>query len=71
MNVLIVVILVIILLAVVFLITRKKDDDGQSQDLLVQLNSELRKEIQDVRKELSHDAEKSRLEIDQKLSNIE
>ena len=70
MNVLIVVILVIILLAVVFLITRKKDDDGQSQDLLVQLNSELRKEIQDVRKELSHDAEKSRLEIDQKLTGI-
>ncbi|MEC8286287.1 MAG: hypothetical protein VXZ79_01960 [Bacteroidota bacterium] len=49
---------------------RKKGDGGQSQELLVQLNAELRKEIQEVRKELSQDAEKSRLEIDQKLSGI-
>jgi DNA recombination protein RmuC len=70
MNTLIVAILIVILLAVIFLITRKKEDDGQSQELLVQLNSELRKEIQEVRKELSNDAEKSRLEIDQKLTGI-
>ena len=70
MEIITVVILILLLVAVVFLILRKKDDNGQSQDLLVQLNSELRKEIQEVRKELSNDAEKSRLEIDQKLSGI-
>ena len=70
MDILIISILVILLFAVVFLIMRKKGDGGQSQELLVQLNAELRKEIQEVRKELSQDAEKSRLEIDQKLSGI-
>ena len=50
MDILIISILVILLFAVVFLITRKKGDGGQSQELLVQLNAELRKEIQEVRK---------------------
>ena len=70
MDILIIIILIVLLFAVVFLIARKKDDGGKSQELLVQLNAELRKEIQEVRKELSHDAEKSRLEIDQKLTGI-
>ena len=70
MDILIIIILILLLFAVVFLITRKKEGGGQSQELLVQLNAELRKEIQEVRKELSQDAEKSRLEIDQKLSGI-
>ena len=43
MDILIVVILVLLLVAVVFLINRKKEDNGQSQELLVQLNAELRK----------------------------
>ena len=70
MDILIIIILIVLLFAVVFLIARKKDDGGKSQELLVQLNAELRKEIQEVRKELSQDAEKSRLEIDQKLTGI-
>ena len=70
MDIIILFTLLILLAGVVFLITRKKGDNGQSQELLVQLNSDLRKEIQEVRKELSHDAEKSRLEMDQKLTGI-
>lgn len=70
MDIIILFTLLILLAGVVFLITRKKGDNGQSQELFVQLNSDLRKEIQEVRKELSHDAEKSRLEMDQKLTGI-
>ena len=70
MEIIIVTLLVLLLVAVVFLNTRKKEGNTHSQELLVQLNSELRKEIQEVRKELSQDAEKSRVEIDQKLTGI-
>tara|TARA_B100001142_G_scaffold321470_1_gene368165 strand:- start:1911 stop:3017 length:1107 start_codon:yes stop_codon:yes gene_type:complete len=44
--------------------------DEKSQDLLIQLNSSLRQEIQEIRKEVSENAEKGRQEIEKKLADI-
>ena len=63
MDIAIVILLAVLLAAVVFLITRKKEDtEGKSQELLVQLNAELRNEIQNIRKEVSENSEKGRKE---------
>ena len=71
MDITIIILLSILLLAVVFLLTKKKEDtDGKSQELLVQLNAELRNEIQNIRKEVSDNSEKGRKEIDSKLKDI-
>ncbi|MDP6922600.1 MAG: DNA recombination protein RmuC [Lutibacter sp.] len=52
----------------IFLLLQRKP--AQSQDLMLSLNSDLRKEIQDIRKELSDNAEKDRLEMTAKLTDI-
>lgn len=70
MDIAIIIILIVLLLAVVFLLTKKKENTSQPQELLVQLNSELRKEIQEIRKEVSENSEKGRKEIDDKLKDI-
>jgi DNA recombination protein RmuC len=71
MDVAIIILLSALLAAVVFLLTKKKDNSGdQSQELLVQLNAELRNEIQNIRKEVSANSEKGRKEIDSKLKDI-
>ena len=44
--------------------------DDNSQELLVQLNDALRKEIQEIRKEVGENAQKSRQEIEEKLTDI-
>ncbi len=49
---------------------RKTNSNNESKEVLIQLNSELRKEIQEIRKEVSQNAEKSRLEIENKLTDI-
>ena len=69
MDILIIVLLIALIGAVFFLIN-KKNDNGQSQEFLLSLNENLRKEIQDVRKELGENAEKGRKEIDEKLKDI-
>ena len=69
MDILILALLILLICAVVFLIT-KKTDNNQSQEFTLQLNENLRKEIQDIRKELGDDNEKSRLEIENKLKEI-
>ena len=69
MDILIIVLLIALIGAVFFLIN-KKNDNGQSQEFLLSLNENLRKEIQDVRKELAENAEKGRKDIDEKLKDI-
>tara|TARA_B100000674_G_C37935612_1_gene960121 strand:- start:561 stop:1667 length:1107 start_codon:yes stop_codon:yes gene_type:complete len=49
---------------------RKTNSNNQSKEVLIRLNSELRKEIQEIRKEVSQNSEKSRLEIESKLTDI-
>lgn len=64
--------LIIILLLVVaffaYQLTQKKTDN--SQEVLLQINADLRREIQEVRKEVSENSEKGRLEIESKLKDI-
>ena len=66
----IIIILLFALIGAVFFLNNKKNDNGQSQEFLLSLNENLRKEIQDVRKELGENAEKGRKEIDEKLKDI-
>jgi len=47
-----------------------KVKEDNSQELLVQLNDALRKEIQEIRKEVGENAQKSRQEIEEKLTDI-
>ena len=47
-----------------------KVKEDNSQELLVQLNDALRKEIQEIRKEVGENAQKSRQEIEEKLNDI-
>ena len=44
--------------------------DKSSSELLLRLNENLRKEIQEVRREMSENSEKGRKEIENKLSTI-
>lgn len=66
------ILLVLILVAVVvfFLINRGGKKEDNSQEFLLQLNAELRREIQDIRKEVNLNAEKGRTEIESKLKDI-
>ena len=47
-----------------------KRPDNSSSDNLVQLTNTLSNQIQDVRKEINENSEKSRLEIESKLKTI-
>ena len=60
--------LIIIALATYFKKTYSKDN--ASNEFLLQLNESLRKEIQDIRKEVGENADKGRKEIDGKLKDI-
>ena len=64
------IILSIIIIGFVLLYFKKKDNDDNSQELLVQLNNSLRQEIQEIRKEVGENSEKSRQEIEKKLTDI-
>ena len=65
-------ILLAVLVAGFALIYFKKTNPNEesSNELLLQLNENLRKEIQEIRKEVGDNAEKARQEIEQKLKDI-
>ena len=63
-------ILVLLIIGFVLLFFKKKEKDNTSQELLIQLNNSLRQEIQEIRKEVGENSEKSRQEIEKKLTDI-
>ena len=67
-----IIILTIIITGFLALYFKKGDDkkEDNSKEFLLQLNSELRNEIQNIRKEVSYNSEKGRKEIEEKLQNI-
>ena len=65
-----IIILFIIIVGFSLLYFKKKDKDNTSQELLIQLNNSLRQEIQEIRKEVGENSEKSRQEIEKKLTDI-
>ena len=65
------ILLILIAFIVVALYFKKnRSNNDSSQELLIQLNESLRKEIQDIRKEVGDNAEKGRQEIENKLKDI-
>ena len=66
-----IVLLILLLVLVVFLIViLKNKNDNSSNELLIQLTNNLSSEIQNIRKEVGENSEKSRLELESKLSSI-
>ena len=66
-----IVLLILLLVLVVFLIfILKNKNDNSSNELLIQLTNNLSSEIQNIRKEVGENSEKSRLELESKLSSI-
>ena len=65
-----IIILLILIIGFALLFFKKKEKDNTSQELLIQLNNSLRQEIQEIRKEVGENSEKSRKEIEKKLSDI-
>ena len=65
-----IIILLILIIGFALLFFKKKDKDNTSQELLIQLNNSLRQEIQEIRKEVGENSEKSRQEIEKKLTDI-
>mgnify|MGYP004002212061 FL=1 len=66
-------VLIIVLIIVGFALLYFKKaivNEDNSQELLIQLNNSLRKEIQEIRKEVGDNAEKGRKEIEKKLTDI-
>lgn len=63
-------VLILIAVAVMIYIHKTSVKKDTSQQLLVQLNADLRKEIQEIRKEVNTNAEKGRSEIETKLKDI-
>ena len=68
MEVIVLVIIVVGFLILYFKKEEKRED--HSKEFLLQLNTELRKEIQDIRKEISDNSDKGRKEIEEKLKDI-
>ena len=62
-----IIILLITIIGFSLLYFKKKDKNNTSQELLIQLNNSLRQEIQEIRKEVGENSEKSRQEIEKKL----
>ena len=65
-----IIILLILVIGFALLFFKKKEKDNTSQELLIQLNNSLRQEIQEIRKEVGENSEKSRQEIEKKLTDI-
>ena len=61
-------ILIIISIAIFF--KKPSGEKNYSQEFLLNLNENLRKEIQDIRKEMTNNSEKGRKEIEEKLKDI-
>ena len=62
--------IVVTALIVFFLLNQKNQSNGVSNEFLMQLNSQLREEIQAIRREAGADAKETRVELEQKLSTI-
>ncbi|MEC8853327.1 MAG: DNA recombination protein RmuC [Bacteroidota bacterium] len=60
----------IIVIALAIYFKKPKKETESSQELLLQLNEALRKEIQEIRKEVGENSEKGRKEIEEKLKDI-
>ena len=68
MELLIIIALIIVVLTLIFIIYRG-NSEGNS-DVIIQLSNNLSNQIQNIRKEISDNSEKSRLEIESKLKII-
>ena len=68
MELIIIIVLCIILAILVFVLFKNKD--GNESDVIIQLTNSLSNQIQNIRKEINDNSEKSRLEIESKLKVI-
>ncbi len=68
MELIIIIVLSIILAILVFVLFKNKD--GNESDVIIQLTNSLSNQIQNIRKEINDNSEKSRLEIESKLKVI-
>ena len=68
MESIIIIILCIIVIALIFVVFKK--NNGSNSDVIIQLSNNLSNQIQDIRKEINDNSEKSRLEIESKLKVI-
>ena len=64
------VLVVVLALVVFYFIGQKKQSTGVTNEFLMQLNAQLRDEIQGIRKETDTNAKETRVELEQKLDNI-
>ena len=69
MELIIIISLFIVIGILIFLILRGNKDSGAS-DVIIQLSNNLSNQIQNIRKEISDNSEKSRVEIESKLKTI-
>ena len=68
MEIIIIIALIIVVLTLIFIIYR--GNSGGNSDVIIQLSNNLSNQIQNIRKEISDNSEKSRLEIESKLKII-
>ncbi len=68
MELIIIIVLCIILAILVFVLF--KNNGGNESDVIIQLTNSLSNQIQNIRKEINDNSEKSRLEIESKLKVI-
>ena len=61
---------ILILISTAIFFKKSTGQQNHSQEFLLNLNENLRKEIQDIRKEMSDNSEKGRKEIEDKLKDI-
>ena len=66
----IIILLITIGFSLIYFNLNKKSDNSSSNEFLLNLNENLRKEIQEVRKEMSDKSDKGRTEIEEKLTLI-
>ena len=64
------VLVVVLSLVVFYFISQKSQSAGVTNEFLMQLNAQLREEIQGIRKETDANAKETRVELEQKLDNI-
>ena len=68
MESIIIIVLCLIVIALIFVVFKK--NNGSDSDVIIQLSNNLSNQIQDIRKEINDNSEKSRLEIESKLKVI-
>ena len=68
MESIIIIVLCLIVIGLIFVVFKK--NNGSDSDVIIQLSNNLSNQIQDIRKEINDNSEKSRLEIESKLKVI-